>query len=373
MNIKILLFLQLCYLVTFSYGKGLHAAFKGAGKSGGLEIWRIESFEPVPWKKSDYGTFFEGDSYIILSTKEEKDGDKVTYSWDIHFWLGKDTTQDEFGSAAILSVDLDDTLGGKAVQHREVQDYESEQFLSYFSAGVRYLPGGVKSGFKHVQINAPGETRLYQVKGQKTARVRLVELSVKSLNNGDCFILDAGNNIYVYVGTQAKTNKRIKAIKAANQIRDQDHHGRAKVMVIDSSSSNNEIRDFFKALGSGSPSEVANGSGDDEEFDKKQNEIVVLYKVTSTNGKIISEKISDKPLKQSMLKSGGCYILDTGTSGIFVWIGQGSPKEEKVEAFKRGQAFIKEKNYPAWTHMHRIVEHAEPTAFKEYFDGWKDA
>lgn len=52
------------------------------------------------------------------------------------------------------------------------------------------------------------------------------------MNNGDCFILDAGRNIYVYVGTKARRIEKLKAVNAANQIRDQDHAGKAKVIIV---------------------------------------------------------------------------------------------------------------------------------------------
>lgn len=49
------------------------------------------------------------------------------------------------------------------------------------------------------------------------------------MNKGDCFILDSGKEIYLYIGPQAKGTERMKAINVANQIRDQDHGGRAKI------------------------------------------------------------------------------------------------------------------------------------------------
>lgn len=41
--------------------------FERAGREKGLQIWRIEQFKPVPILTSDYGKFFTGDSYIVLS------------------------------------------------------------------------------------------------------------------------------------------------------------------------------------------------------------------------------------------------------------------------------------------------------------------
>lgn len=53
----------------------------------------------------------------------------------MHFWLGLDTSQDEAGAAAILTVQLDDMLGGAPVQYREVQEHESAKFSRYYKNG----------------------------------------------------------------------------------------------------------------------------------------------------------------------------------------------------------------------------------------------
>ncbi|KAF2307957.1 hypothetical protein GH714_033793 [Hevea brasiliensis] len=142
--------------------KALDPAFQGVGQRPGTEIWRIENFQPVPLPKSDYGKFYMGDSYIVLQTTSGKGG---AYLYDIHFWIGKDTSQDEAGTAAIKTVELDAVLGGRAVQHREIQGHESDKFLSYFKPCIIPLEGGVASGFKEPEEEV-FETRLYVYDGK---------------------------------------------------------------------------------------------------------------------------------------------------------------------------------------------------------------
>lgn len=345
----------------------MHAAFVNAGQKPGLEIWRIENFEPVAYSQNDYGKFHTGDSYIVLFTKDNKG----SYSWDIHFWLGRETSQDESGAAAALTVVLDDQLNGAATQYREVQEHESQKFLSHFKNGVRYLPGGVASGFTHVDNTA--EKKLFQVKGKKNIRVKQVELSAASLNKGDCFILDNGNDIYVYVGAKSKRVERLKAISAANLIRDQDHGGRSKVQVIDEFSTQDEIDKFFEVLGSGSPDQVPDESvgGDDDAFERNEERVVSLYKVSDANGKMEVQKVAEKPLKQEMLNNEDCFILDTELADLYVWIGKQCNPKEKSEAMTKAQHFLTSKKYPSWTRVQRIVAGAEPSIFRQYFSTWR--
>ncbi|KAG4929658.1 hypothetical protein JHK86_046619 [Glycine max] len=148
--------------------RDLDPAFKGAGQKAGLEIWRIENFNPVPIPQSSYGKFFTGDSYVILKTTASKSG---ALRHDIHYWLGKDTSQDEAGAAAIKTVELDASLGGRAVQYREVQGHETEKFLSYFKPCIIPQEGGAASGFKHVEAEEH-KTRLFVCKGKHVVHVK---------------------------------------------------------------------------------------------------------------------------------------------------------------------------------------------------------
>ncbi|XP_063899286.1 gelsolin isoform X2 [Helicoverpa armigera] len=348
----------------------VHPAFANSGKKAGLEVWRIEDFEPVPVPASHHGNFYSGDSYIVLSTT----GDASRLSWDIHFWLGSKSTQDERGSAAVLTVNLDDEqFHGAAVQHREVQGYESKLFLDYFQPAIRYLDGGHASGFNHVTINEGAEKRLFQIKGKRNVRVRQVDVSFASLNKGDCFVLDVNHEIYLYVGDNAKSVERLKAITVANQIRDQDHNGRASIEIIDADSRDSDFEKFFEALGSGDKDSVAEATegGDDEEFEKGASTEVSLSEISDSSGSIKITKL-EPPLTKDLLNTKECYILDTGSySGIYVWVGRESNDKEKSEAMKKAEQYLKWHNYPEWVPVTRIPEGVEPTAFKQNFQEWQ--
>jgi len=344
-------------------------AFDGVGQEPRTWIWRIENFEVKPYKDSQYGKFYSGDCFIILKTKLQ--GDQLIH--DIHFWLGKDSSQDEWGTAAIKSVELDDSLGGKPVQHREVEGHESSLFLSYFKKGIQYLKGGVASGFRHVEPD-DYESALFQVKGRRNVRVTQVEMSVSSMNRGDCFILDTPDTIYVWPGPKSRRTERLKAIMAASQMRDNDHAGKAKIHILDEYADGGLSAQFFKQLG-GSEDQVppAASAPDDVDHERSEQKTVTLYKVSDSNSEAVEIKeIAKKPLTQDMLKTEDCFILDTGAAGFFVWIGRGSTKAEKQSAMNRATKFMQQKGLPAWTRVERVVEDAEPAVFKQYFARWVD-
>jgi gelsolin len=59
---------------------------------------------------------------VLNAYKKSDDSDALFY--DLHIWIGKESSQDEYGTAAYKMVEADDALGGAAVQHRQVQDHE---------------------------------------------------------------------------------------------------------------------------------------------------------------------------------------------------------------------------------------------------------
>jgi len=62
--------------------------------------------------------------------------------------------------------------------------------------------------------------------------------------------------------------------------------------------------------------------------------------VSDAGGSLQVQTIAEKPLKQDMLKSEDCFILDT-PSGIYVWVGKKATKQEKDQAMVKGTAVSK--------------------------------
>lgn len=60
-------------------------------------------------------------------------------SYDIHYWIGSQSTTDEQGAAALYTIQLDEFLGSTPVQHREVQNHESDAFRGYFKQGLMWV------------------------------------------------------------------------------------------------------------------------------------------------------------------------------------------------------------------------------------------
>ncbi|NXB88091.1 VILI protein, partial [Vidua chalybeata] len=332
----------------------------------GIQIWRIENMEMVPVPTKSYGNFYEGDCYVLLSTR--KSGSN--FSYDIHYWLGKESSQDEQGAAAIYTTQMDDHLGSVAVQHREAQGHESETFRAYFKQGLVYKKGGVASGMKHVETNTYHVQRLLHVKGKKNVVAGEVEMSWKSFNRGDVFLLDLGQLIIQWNGPESNRNERLRAMTLAKDIRDRERGGRAKVGVVDGEDedASPELMKVLKhVLGEKRDIQPAIP---DVKVDQTLKSSLKLYHVSNASGNLVIQEVAVRPLTQDMLLHEDCYILDQGGIKIFVWKGKNANKEEKQQAMSRALGFIKAKNYPDSTSVETENDGSESAIFRQLFQKW---
>ncbi|XP_073680927.1 gelsolin a isoform X1 [Garra rufa] len=343
-----------------------HAEFERAGKEPGLQVWRIEKFDLVAVPENLYGGFYTGDAYVVLNTIKQRSGN---LQYDLHFWLGDYCTQDESGAAAIFTVQMDDYLGGKPIQYREVQGYESKTFLGYFKKGLQYMKGGVASGFKHVVTNEVIVQRVLQVKGRRVVRATEVPVSWESFNQGDCFILDLGNEIYQWCGSKSNRFEKLKATQLAKGIRDNERSGRARVYVCEEGVEREKMLEVL-----GEKPDLPEGASDDIKADASNRKMAKLYKVSDASGDMtIALVAAENPFSQSALESSDCFILDHGSDGkIFVWKGKDANVEERKAAMKAADEFIKKMGYPKHTQVQILPEMGETPLFKQFFKNWRD-
>lgn len=72
----------------------------------------MKDFDLEPIHSQYMGQFFAGDCYVIQYTYKVAGKDNHV----IYYWQGLKSTTDEKGTSALKAVELDDKLGGAAVQ-----------------------------------------------------------------------------------------------------------------------------------------------------------------------------------------------------------------------------------------------------------------
>lgn len=308
-------------------------AWQKAGTKVGLQIWRIVKFKVTAWPVEDYGKFYNGDSYIILNTYKEEDSDSLLY--DVHFWIGAESTQDEYGTAAYKTVELDTFLDDAPVQHREVQGFESDLFKSYFKT-ITIMKGGAESGFRQVKPEEYTPRLLHFCGTKKHVQVREVAKKRSNLNSDDVFILDLGLNIYQWNGSGANKDEKMKAMQFLTELKS-ERSGRAKTEVLDEADTDQD-HEFYKSL-------------TDEDEDEDVTQFVAkdaekeLYRLSDATGNLTFKLEKKGEVTSADFDTKDVFILDT-KSELFVWIGKGTSMTEKKNAMSYAHSFLMKTDHP---------------------------
>ncbi|KAH9494944.1 hypothetical protein Btru_020853 [Bulinus truncatus] len=303
-------------------------AWRAAGKQVGLQIWRIVNFKVTTWPKEDYGKFYDGDSYIVLNTY--KDNDQLLY--DVHFWIGKYSTQDEYGTAAYKTVELDTYLDDVPIQHREVQGYESELFKSYFKT-IEILKGGAASGFKNVKPTEYKPRLLHFHGDRNQVFVKEVSRHPKVLDKTDVYILDLGLKLLQWNGSGSNKDERFKAQRYMQAIVD-ERNGKPKVEVLDEGSADQE--EFITYL---------NEQKEEEDVYICQNRIKELFRLSDASGQLQFFHEKSDLINKKDFDSKDVFVLDIKTE-IFVWIGKDTSLGERKNALTYAHMYLQKTDHP---------------------------
>jgi gelsolin len=341
-------------------------AWRGVGQTPGIQIWRIEQFTVVPWPKELYGKFYDGDSYIVLHTYKDQTSGKMLY--DVHFWLGLFSSQDEIGTAAYKTVELDDLLGSLPIQYREVQGQESDLFLSYFPT-IETMNGGVDTGFNIIDLTkrlTEYKTKLLWVKGRgNNIQVRQVPLQASSLNSGDVFVLDVGNKLITWHGKASSRTEQYKAATLCVQIKNERPKIQGVTVLTEGEDSNNADETEFWSHLPGDKDDIREDTDDEYEI-LEASDHKVLYRISDSTGELLFTLAGEDNLSKNMLDPNDAFLLDLGNK-IFVWVGNQCSTKERKFAMSQAALYAKENHLPLTTPIVRVVQGHPHAEFDNYF------
>uniref|UniRef100_A0A7S1ERB4 Gelsolin-like domain-containing protein n=1 Tax=Timspurckia oligopyrenoides TaxID=708627 RepID=A0A7S1ERB4_9RHOD len=230
------------------------------------------------------------------------------------------------GSAAYLTVNLDDMLSGTPVQYREVDGAESKLFLSYFSQLMK-VEGGVASGFTSPEPETY-ETKLLHVSGTGTdVVVQQVPIDVSSLNNKDVFILDLGMKLYQFNSVNCGPFERMAGSGVLEKIvalRNYEPEG----INIDGEEVL-EIEEFWAPFGG--VVELSELPDPPEPEEEEESGIRKLYKVSDEDGSIGCDLVEEKDgenLSLSLIEEDSIMIAVANNEALF-YIGSGASQGER--------------------------------------------
>ncbi|WYZ37024.1 hypothetical protein EsH8_II_000530 [Colletotrichum jinshuiense] len=323
------------------------------GEAAGLRVWRIEEFEVKAWPREKYGQFMDGDSYIVLNSYKvgTKEGTE-RLGHDVFFWLGAHTSQDEAGAAAYKAVELDEFLRGAATQHRELQAAPSDEFLELFPR-ISIRSGGVRSGFRHVDEDAPKAEVLTLLRifknpavgsgGGGGVVVHEVEPTWRSLDEDDVFVLDTGDKIWQWQGTSCSPMEKAKAAQVVNDMTLAKHVD-VEVLTQDEPRS----RVVVGLLGGGGddaplagfhcprPVRSASRAHAGERPQK-------LFRLSDASGELRFDVVKDgSKAALSDFDGDDVFLLDDAGRAVWVWEGRGASRGEKANWLRVAQAYVRQ-------------------------------
>uniref|UniRef100_A0A672NJ01 Scinderin n=1 Tax=Sinocyclocheilus grahami TaxID=75366 RepID=A0A672NJ01_SINGR len=322
----------------------------GTGKT---QIWRVECGNTtgdtkVPVDRETYGQFYGGDCYIILYT--------YTKGGIIYTWQGSSSTLDELTASAFLTVELDRSLGGHAVQVRVTQGKEPPHLLSLFKGKplIVYQNGTSRKGG---QAPAP-PTRLFQVRKNLGTITRIYEGNAKatSLNSNDAYLLKLPKGDgYLWKGKGASEEEERGAKYMSEKLK-------CKIKPI---TEENEPVDFWKALG---------GKMEYQTSEMLESKTIAhpprLFACSNKTGKFIIEEVPGE-FNQDDLAEDDVMLLDVWDQ-VFVWIGKDANEVERNESVKSANTYIetdpsgRDKGTPVVV----VKQGHEPPTFTGWFLGW---
>ncbi|XP_041972152.1 villin-like protein quail isoform X2 [Aricia agestis] len=354
-------------------------------------IWRVAESSAELLPRSHYGTFYDGEAYLIYSCslpgqlagpdvirREIKENGSGEFAErHIHAWASESGAGGGGGASGAggpgshalrRAMQLAAHLGAPVVIHRETAASESPRLLSYFREGMRILCSG--------SIN--GGARLYRVRGRRPVVLQLESVSYSHLTSDGVFVLDTAAVVVLWLGRAAHLIEKMFGAKVAYRLARGTDKGMITRRILIAHDGYEQtlcpgdhgLLDALLQLRA-RPARAAAAAPDPPRPAR-------LYRATQplrTSPVAAShrpaarlEEFKRAPLYREDLSDDGVYVVDGGSRGVWAWAGPrcGRGAAAGALAAARGLARAKRRSAP----VALVAVGREPLEFAALFHAW---
>ncbi|KAG1662654.1 Supervillin [Nymphon striatum] len=349
----------------------------------GIQVWHAQEFGTEKLCEGSWGQFHSGDTYVVHQNTNKVGRDRCAY----FFWQGRDSSINEKGACALMTVELDEERGPHV---RVIQGKEPPCFLNIFKGSL--------ITHKHKRNNPNsfkrGEWRLFIVLGEEPSEAMLVEVDcdISCLRSRAIFMLihTTTCDVYMWYGSKISKIHRAVARAAIDNLKTKKpsemHFCNKSLITVHREHEGNESDGFFKGIGSSDVKKYFSLLSDKRLFQYTMR----VYRLTSVSGTFSSlemlcpfrknENPCAFPIVQADLykvAQPALFLIDNNTE-IFLWQGwhpenNSCPKnrwnKERLCAMETCMTYCKEKQLEE-SKVVLISAGHEPLDFKNLFPEW---
>ena len=205
--------------------------------------------------------------------------------------------------------------------------------------------------------------RLLHITGYiRQVQVYQLPSKAESLNNSDCFMLDAGLKVFRFNGTKSSSweKRKANAITVLTNELQASRHGKVKeTRIMDGIDDNNVLmQEFWDYFGGGRPNAIV----EKEKLDKPKKMECILQHISNTSGVMEIKEVCKDTIDKSKLDSNYACILHAGTQ-LFIWICKAVNKTKKRQALNYATKYLKDQGRPNRLPIVSVAESKESGEF----------